>query len=136
MRRVLALGATTALLLASPVTAHRDSKVDHFRVASKHVRRYSVEGYFKVSHGIKRHVNDGNEFTTETWCDIWVRAALVKSGRIVSRDSFVAYGAPHNEKTSLAYWLPRKGWRKPAGKRAKKLVVRHVHVDRASCAAI
>lgn len=50
--------------------AHRPASVDYFRVASKNVTRYSVQGYFHVSHRVDRHSNDGNEFTTETWCDI------------------------------------------------------------------
>jgi hypothetical protein len=54
----------------------------------------------------------------------------------VSRDAFVAYGAPHNEKTRLWYYLDRKGWNKPPRKRAKRLRVVHVHVDRASCVAL
>lgn len=63
------------------------------------------------------HSGDGNEYTTETWCDIYVKARLVKRGRTISRDTFVAFGAPHNERTRLFYSLSRNGYNKPPHKR-------------------
>jgi hypothetical protein len=136
MRKVILVGMLTTALLPCPTSAHRGSKVAYFLVASKHVTRLSVQGFFHVSHRVNRHSHDGNEFTIETWCDIWVRAALVRRGRTVSRDAFTYYGAPHRERVHVGYYLARKGYSKPSSQRAKRLVIRHVHVDLASCEAV
>jgi hypothetical protein len=137
MRKVLLVGMLAAIMLEpSPIPAHRGSKIAYFRVASKHVTRLSVQGVFHVSHRVNRHSHDGDQVTTETWCDIRVRAALVKRGRIVSRDVFTYFVAPHRERVHIGYYLARKGYSKSPSERAKRLAVRHVHVDLASCEAI
>lgn len=60
---------------------------------------------------------------------------LVKKGRTISGGAFVHLLALDNENTPIFYSLNRREVRKPPGKRAKKLVVTHVHVDVASCYA-
>lgn len=54
-------------------------------------------------------------------------------GGPVSRDAFVVFGASNKGRERAFYSLNRKGYNVPASKRAKRLVVTHVHVDRASC---
>lgn len=136
MRKAVIAAVAIALVLAmAPATAHRSGRIDYFRLASKNVTQFSVQGYFHVSHRVNRHTYDGNEFTTETWCDIYTRVQLVRNGRTVSRDDVVVFGASNKGRERAFYILSRKGYNLPASRRAKRLVVRHVHVDRASCEA-
>jgi hypothetical protein len=122
-----------SVAICGPGSQKRQNRL--FRVASKNVLSYTVEGNFRVSHSVDLHSNDGDEFTTETRCEVSVRARLVKKGRTISGGAFVHLLAPDNENTPIFYSLNRRGVRKPPAKRAKKLVVTHVHVDVASCYA-
>jgi hypothetical protein len=135
MKKGVAAVVIAVALAMTPASAHRSGRIDYFRVASKNVTQFSVQGYFHVSHRVNRHTNDGNEFTTETWCDIYIRAKLLRNGRTVSREDVVAFGASNKGRERAYYYLSRKGYNLPPNRRAKRVVVRHVHVDRASCQA-
>jgi hypothetical protein len=133
-------GAVVAAVLAlvpaaaPPANAHIGANIDFFRVATKSVHKYTVQGNFRVSHSIDLHTNDGDDFTTETRCDVKVSARLVKKGRTVSRGVFTYLAAPDNENVQIFYALNRKGLLKPPPQRAKRLVVGHVHVVLSTCA--